>query len=200
MNRRGLSRTRRYCPYVSRNRSVHSSRPHSHRSSRVSSSLNRSTPTSAMRSLTSRKKTWFRVPCPRLGATPTPRSTSSAGTRQVSRQRSAKGSLRRSRVSSATMGEPQHVRIDKWLWAARFFKTRSAATEAVVGGRVHVGGERVKPARDVHAGDTLEIGVDDRRYVVVVTGLAEKRGPASVAANLYAETPESIAAREQRSL
>ena len=85
------------------------------------------------------------------------------------------------------------VRIDKWLWAARFYKTRSAATEAVLGGRVHVNGERVKPAKDVHVGDRLELTIGDTRRTVVVRGVAEKRGPASVAATLYEETPESIA-------
>jgi ribosome-associated heat shock protein Hsp15 len=89
------------------------------------------------------------------------------------------------------------VRIDKWLWAARFFKTRSAASEAVLGGRVHVDGARVKPARDVRAGDRVEITRDGLRWVVVVRALADRRGPASVAATLYEETPESRAAREQ---
>ena len=90
------------------------------------------------------------------------------------------------------------VRIDKWLWAARFYKTRSAATEAVLGGRVHVNGERVKPAKDVRVDDRLELTIGDTRRSLVVLGLAEKRGPASVAATLYEETPESIALREQR--
>jgi ribosome-associated heat shock protein Hsp15 len=90
------------------------------------------------------------------------------------------------------------VRIDKWLWAARFFKTRGAATEAVNGGHVHVNGERVKPARDVKQGDRLEIRRGQQRFTVVVTGLAERRGPASAAAELYEETPESIAEREKR--
>jgi len=90
------------------------------------------------------------------------------------------------------------VRIDKWLWAARFFKTRSAATEAVTGGHVHANGERVKPARDVKIGDRLEIRRGQQRFTVVVTGLAERRGSASAAAELYEETPESIAEREQR--
>jgi ribosome-associated heat shock protein Hsp15 len=91
-------------------------------------------------------------------------------------------------------------RIDKWLWAARFFKTRNAATDAVVGGLVHVGGERVKPSRDVHEGDTVEVRTGHVRRTVVVRGLAERRGPASVAATLYEETPESLAAREQHAL
>jgi ribosome-associated heat shock protein Hsp15 len=89
------------------------------------------------------------------------------------------------------------VRIDKWLWAARFFKTRGAATEAVLGGRVHVNGERVKPAKDVRAGDTIEVTIATLRRTVVVQGVADKRGPASVAATLYEETPESIAERER---
>jgi ribosome-associated heat shock protein Hsp15 len=92
----------------------------------------------------------------------------------------------------------EHVRIDKWLWAARFFKARSAATEAVLGGRVHVNGERVKPSKDVRVGDTVELTIRDLRWTVVVTGLAERRGSAAVAATLYAETPESLSERERR--
>ena len=91
-----------------------------------------------------------------------------------------------------------HVRVDRWLWAARFYKTRGAATEAVMGGRVHLNAERVKPAKDVHVGDRLEVSVGDIRRTVVVRDLAEKRGPAAVAATLYEETPESVALREQR--
>ncbi len=91
----------------------------------------------------------------------------------------------------------EQVRIDKWLWAARFFKTRSAATEAVLGGRVHVNGERVKPSKDVRAADTVEVRVGELLHTVVVTAVAEKRGSASVAATLYDETPESVARRER---
>ena len=94
----------------------------------------------------------------------------------------------------------EQVRIDRWLWAARFFKTRGAATEAVLGGRAHVNGVRVKPSKEVRAGDRLEVTVGDARREVIVRAVAEKRGPASVAAALYEETPESIARREQRSL
>jgi ribosome-associated heat shock protein Hsp15 len=94
----------------------------------------------------------------------------------------------------------EQVRIDKWLWAARFFKSRSAATEAVLGGHVHVGGERVKPAREVRVGDRLEIRRDEVRWTVVVTALADRRGPASVAAALYDETAESVEARERQRL
>lgn len=88
------------------------------------------------------------------------------------------------------------VRLDKWLWAARFYKTRSAATDAVAGGRVHVGGVRVKPSREVKLGETVEITLGQVRRTVVVTGLGERRGPASVAQTLYEETAESVAARE----
>jgi ribosome-associated heat shock protein Hsp15 len=89
------------------------------------------------------------------------------------------------------------VRIDKWLWAARFFKTRSLATEAVAGGKVHVNDARVKPARELRLGDTVDITIGGLRRTVVVQGLAEKRGPAATAQALYAETPESVERREQ---
>lgn len=88
--------------------------------------------------------------------------------------------------------------MDKWLWAARFFKTRSLATDAVAGGHVHLNGARVKPARDVKPGDTLEIRVGDQRWTVAVTAVSDKRGPAAVAATLYTETEESAAARAAR--
>jgi ribosome-associated heat shock protein Hsp15 len=90
------------------------------------------------------------------------------------------------------------VRVDKWLWAARFFKTRGVATEAVLGGHVQVNGARVKPAREVVVGDRLEITRTHERWTVVVTGLADRRGPASVAATLYDETPESVEERRRR--
>ena len=90
------------------------------------------------------------------------------------------------------------VRIDKWLWAARFFKTRSAATEAVDGGRIHLNGARVKPAKDVKADDVLEIRVGQVQWTVVVRGISGKRGSATVAQTLYEETPESVELREQR--
>jgi len=92
----------------------------------------------------------------------------------------------------------KRVRVDKWLWAARFFKTRGMATEAVLGGHVQVNGARVKPAREVAVGDRLEVTRGQARWTVVVAGLADRRGPASVTVTLYEETPESMAERERR--
>jgi ribosome-associated heat shock protein Hsp15 len=100
-----------------------------------------------------------------------------------------------SRPGEAERMEP--VRVDKWLWAARFYKTRSLATDAVAGGRVHVNGVRVKPAKEIRVGDKIEVTIGTLRRTVVVTGAAVKRGSATVAATLYEETPESVAAREQ---
>jgi ribosome-associated heat shock protein Hsp15 len=94
----------------------------------------------------------------------------------------------------------ERVRVDKWLWAARFFKTRSAATEAVVGGRVHVNGTRAKPAKEVTTGDTIEITIQALKRTVQVAGVSDKRGPAAAASMLYAETPESMRARQQDAL
>ncbi len=94
----------------------------------------------------------------------------------------------------------ERVRIDRWVWAARFAKTRSAATELCLAGHVHVGGERAKPAKEVKPGDEVEIRLGGIRRTVVVTGIADRRGSATVAATLYAETPESLAAREQQQL
>ena len=89
----------------------------------------------------------------------------------------------------------ERVRVDKWLWAARFFKTRALAHDAVAGGHVRVNGERVKPARDVRANDVLEVRAGDVVRTVVVLAVAERRGPAKVAATLYEETAESRAER-----
>jgi ribosome-associated heat shock protein Hsp15 len=100
-------------------------------------------------------------------------------------------------VPAAIMARMDVVRIDKWLWAARFFKTRGVATEAVLGGRVHVNGARVKPSKDIKPGDTIEVNVSQVDWTVVVRGVAEKRGPASVAQQLYEETAESRLRRER---
>jgi ribosome-associated heat shock protein Hsp15 len=94
----------------------------------------------------------------------------------------------------------EQIRIDKWLWAARFFKTRGAATEAVLGGHVHVSGQRVKPSKEVRQGDTIEVRRGTTAWTVVVRSVAARRGPASEASMLYEETPESAAARERHAL
>jgi ribosome-associated heat shock protein Hsp15 len=93
--------------------------------------------------------------------------------------------------------ELEKVRIDKWLWAARFFKTRSQATDAVAGGKVEVNGEKAKPAKTVQPGDQVRLRQDAFEYHLIVRGLGERRGPASVAATLYEETPESRLQRER---
>lgn len=90
------------------------------------------------------------------------------------------------------------LRIDKWLWCARFFKSRSQATDAVAGGLVHVNGDRIKASRVVHVGDRLQITREESRYEVIVQGIPVRRGPAAEARLHYTETPESIAARETR--
>ncbi|HVL58828.1 MAG TPA: S4 domain-containing protein [Burkholderiaceae bacterium] len=89
------------------------------------------------------------------------------------------------------------VRLDKWLWAARFFKTRSLAQDAIESGRVLVGGARVKLARPVRIGEAISIRVGDAEREIVVRGLSERRGPAPEAQTLYDETPESIERRER---
>ena len=87
------------------------------------------------------------------------------------------------------------VRIDKWLWAARLFKTRALAVEALKGGRVQVNGERAKPSKEVRPGDRIELVTGRLRRTVDVRGTSLRRGPASEAALLYEETEESVAAR-----
>ena len=88
------------------------------------------------------------------------------------------------------------VRIDRWLWAARFFKTRSLAKAAVEGGKVHVDGQRSKPAKAVRVGQTVEVRKGTVLMTVIVRDLAEQRGSAPSAQTLYEETPESIEKRE----
>ena len=90
----------------------------------------------------------------------------------------------------------ESIRIDKWLWAARFFKTRSLAADAVTGGKIDVNGVRAKPSRIMRLGDKLSIRRGPDESVVVVKGLAKLRGPASEAQLLYEETEESIRRRE----
>ena len=89
------------------------------------------------------------------------------------------------------------TRIDKWLWAARFFKTRSLATDAVNKGQVLLGQQTIKPSREVRAGDVLTIWQAKIPHTVTVNGISEHRGPAPVAQQLYTETPESIHQRAQ---
>jgi len=91
------------------------------------------------------------------------------------------------------------IRIDRWLWAARFFKTRSLAKHAVEGGKVHLEGQRAKPAKEIRVGQQLTIRRGDTEMTVVVAELSEQRGPAKVAQLLYNETAESIELREAAS-
>lgn len=91
--------------------------------------------------------------------------------------------------------ELEDLRLDRWLWAARFFKTRSLAQQAIAGGHVHLNGQRVKAARSVRPGDQLGITRGEERFEVRVIALAARRGPAAVARGLYEETEESMAAR-----
>ncbi len=104
-----------------------------------------------------------------------------------------------SRPDAGTTGVPSTapVRVDKWLWAARFFKTRSLAAQAVDGGKVQVNGDRVKPAKTVRPGDEVRLRLGPYEHIVEVRGTAGRRGSATVAAELYAETEASRAARER---
>jgi ribosome-associated heat shock protein Hsp15 len=94
-----------------------------------------------------------------------------------------------------SVADTERVRIDKWLWAARFFKTRSAAAHAVEGGKVKLGDERVKPARPLRIGDRLAIRIGAYEWLVTVRALSDRRGPAAVARELY---EEDEASRERR--
>jgi ribosome-associated heat shock protein Hsp15 len=98
-------------------------------------------------------------------------------------------------MSSQDDHQADSLRIDKWLWAARFFKTRALAADAVKAGKVEVNGARPKPAKCVAAGDELRIRRGPFEQVVIVSRVAARRGPASEAATLYEETPDSLARR-----
>ena len=100
------------------------------------------------------------------------------------------------RCQESSTPDAPSLRIDKWLWCARFFKSRSLAQEAVEGGHVQVNGERVKASRQVRVGELLRITRERERYEVEVTGIPPRRGPATEARQHYRETPESAAARE----
>ena len=93
------------------------------------------------------------------------------------------------------MAEPEKIRLDKWLWATRFFKTRGLATEAVGGGKIHVDGARVKPARQISVGQMLEIQKGPYQFVVQIDKLIEKRVSATEAQTAYTETDESLEKR-----
>ena len=111
------------------------------------------------------------------------------------RERHAKRAAVAEERARETDAAPSDMRLDKWLWAARFYKTRNEAVQAIETGKVRRDGERCKPAQSVRVGDQYTIVRDNLTWNVDVTGLSEQRGPASVAATLYREPEESIAAR-----
>ena len=96
------------------------------------------------------------------------------------------------------MSDLAAVRIDKWLWAARFFKTRGLAGEAVSGGKVHVNGQRCKPSKDIKIGDVITISKDQYTWELAVTDLNKQRRPAAEAASLYVEGSASFEKRQQQ--
>jgi ribosome-associated heat shock protein Hsp15 len=99
-------------------------------------------------------------------------------------------------MSRADTGERNGVRIDLWLWAARFFKTRALAKQAIEAGKVEVNEQTCKPARALHLGDRLRVTRGEERFEVQVRGLDDRRGPATAAQQLYLESSESIARRD----
>jgi ribosome-associated heat shock protein Hsp15 len=99
-----------------------------------------------------------------------------------------------------TESDDSRIRLDKWLWAARFYKTRSLAAEAVAGGKVQVNGDRVKRAKPLQVGDEVRIRLGPYEHHILVRALSDRRGPAAEAARLYEETPASLAAREALAL
>jgi len=99
-------------------------------------------------------------------------------------------------IKKDTMQPMDKVRIDKWLWAARFYKTRTLATDEIQKGRISINDQVIKPAREVKVGDLISIRREGLTRVIQVLGLSEVRGPAPQAQLLYAETPESLKAKE----
>ena len=97
----------------------------------------------------------------------------------------------------AQRSQPDSIRLDKWLWAARFFKTRQLASEAIIGGKVHLNGRRTKPGKEVRIGSSLRIHKGSLEWNVVVNGLSRQRRPASEARTLFTETEESFVKRQQ---
>lgn len=93
--------------------------------------------------------------------------------------------------------ELNSLRVDKWLWAARFFKTRSLATDAAENGRVQVNGLRAKPAKEIRIGDRVELSIGDMTWELHVEGISDKRGPAPEARKLYRESEASVTRRQQ---
>ncbi len=94
--------------------------------------------------------------------------------------------------------EENKLRLDKWLWAARFYKTRSLASDAIKGGKVHLNGQRVKPSHHVEREQSVRIKKESLEQTVIIKQLSDKRGPASIAQSLYEETLQSIEQREKR--
>jgi len=99
-------------------------------------------------------------------------------------------------MHAASDESSEAVRLDKWLWAARFFKTRALAAEAIDGGKVHLNGERVKRSKGLKIGDEVRVRLGPYEHRIVVRSTSDRRGPATVAATLYDELPESRATRE----
>jgi ribosome-associated heat shock protein Hsp15 len=116
------------------------------------------------------------------------RGASFAHASAVNKKADANDRLRR-------MSSDDSVRLDKWLWASRFYKTRSIAALAIDAGKVHVNGDRVKRAKEVRVGDNVRIRLGPYEHIVDVRGLSDRRGPATVARTLYEETAESEAGR-----
>lgn len=116
----------------------------------------------------------------------------------MAKQKTAQTSKLAQRQAPAQTTPAEGMRLDKWLWCARFHKTRALAAEEIAKGRVVVNGIVAKASRELRVGDTLILGHGVHQRTVQVRGLSAMRGPAAVAQTLYEETPESLAAREQR--